>query len=165
MKSLLAACILALAPAAAWAAGPTPLGPNGGQHGAWIAATYGSGDGKVCYAFTRVQSSKPAIQSRGKVMLTVTERKGSRDEVSIAAGYIYPKDAKVTLTVGSKSFDFYTDQDFAFTASGKDAVAAFQAGDGATVTGPGPRGKITVTDQFSLAGFSDAYKAITTACP
>lgn len=165
MKFLLASSFLALVPVAALAAGPAALGPNGGTYGDWTAATYGSGDAKVCYAFTTVQRTKPAIQSRGKVMLTVSERKDSHDEVSVTAGYNYPKNAKVKLTVGSRDFDFYTQDNIAFTSAGKDAVSAFETGNAAIVTSPGPKGKITVTDQFSLAGFTAAYKAISSACP
>ncbi|MDE1896653.1 MAG: hypothetical protein KGH91_06235 [Rhodospirillales bacterium] len=163
MKALLASTLLALLPAAALAAGPAALGPNGGKFGDWTAATYGTGDAKICYAFAMPQSSTPAIASRGKVMLTVTDRKGSPHEVSLTAGYNYPKDAKVSLAVGSKSFDFFTQDNVAFTTSGADAVAAFEAGNTTTATGPGPHGH-PVTDQFSLTGFSDAYKAITAAC-
>ncbi|WP_139284772.1 invasion associated locus B family protein [Acidocella aminolytica] len=164
MKSLLASSLLALVPAAAMAAGPVALGPNGGKYGDWTAATYGGGNAKVCYAFTTVQSSKPAIQSRGKVMLTVSERKGSQNEVSITSGYDYPKDANVKLTVGSQDFDFYTQKNIAFTTSGEGAVAAFKAGNFAIVTGPAPKDKLTVTDKFSLSGFTAAYKAISDAC-
>lgn len=165
MKLLPASTLLALLPAAALAAGPSALGPNGGKYGSWTAATYGSGDAKICYAFTTPQSTKPAIQSRGKVMLTVTNRKGSENEVSVTSGYDYPQDAKVMLSIGSKNFDFYTQKNVAFTSAGADAVAAFKTGYTATVTGPAPKGKISVTDQFSLSGFSAAYKAISDACP
>ncbi|MDE2319014.1 MAG: hypothetical protein KGK02_04870 [Rhodospirillales bacterium] len=164
MKPFLASALLTLLPAAALAAGPAALGPNGGKFGDWTAATYGSGDAKICYAFTAPQSSTPAITSRGKVMLTVTNRKGSPHEVSLTSGYNYPKDATVSIAVGSKSFDFFTQNNVAFTSSGVDAVAAFEAGATATATGPGPHGH-PVTDQFSLSGFSGAYKAITAACP
>ncbi|WP_026440601.1 invasion associated locus B family protein [Acidocella facilis] len=164
MKRLLATSLLALLPASALAAGPTALGPNGGKYGDWTAATYGTGAAKICYAFTTVQSAKPAIASRGKVMLTVTNRKGSANEVSVTAGYDYPKDAKVKLSVGPQDFGFYTQKNVAFTADGAKAVAAFKSGNDAVVTSPGPKGKITVTDQFSLSGFSAAYKAISDAC-
>lgn len=164
MRPFLASTLLALLPAAALAAGPAALGPNGGKFGDWTAATYGTGDAKICYAFASPRSSTPTIASRGKVMLTVTDRKGSPHEVSLTSGYNYPKDAKVSLAVGSKSFDFFTQDNVAFTSSGGDAVAAFEAGSTTTATGPGPHGH-PVTDQFSLTGFSDAYKAITAACP
>ena len=164
MRPFLASALLVLFPAAALAAGPAALGPNGGKFGDWTGATYGTGDAKICYAFTTPQSSTPAIASRGKVMLTVTDRKSSPHEVSLTAGYNYPKDAKVSLAVGSKSFDFFTQDNVAFTSSGADAVAAFEAGNTATATGPGPHGH-PVVDTYSLSGFSDAYKAISAACP
>ncbi len=163
MKIFIASSLLALLPAAALAAGPAALGPNGGKFGDWTAATFGTGDGKICYTFTTAKSSTPVIASPGKPMLTVTDRKGSPHEVSLTVRYNYPKDAKVSLAVGSKSFDFFTQDNVAFTTSGADAVAAFEAGNTTTATGPGPHGH-PVTDQFSLTGFSDAYKAITAAC-
>jgi invasion protein IalB len=150
-------------PALAMADSPAALGPSGGKFGDWTAASYGTGSVKVCYAFTDAQSSKPNWKSRGKVMLTVTQRAGIRDEVTLAAGYTYLKDAKVQLSVGSKSFDFYTEGGNAFTSSGAGAVAAFINGNAATATSTGPHGH-PVKDQFSLTGFSGAYKAISTAC-
>lgn len=165
MKTLIISSLLALAPVAALAAGPVALGPNGGQYGQWTAATYGQGGDKVCYAFTMAQSSTPAMQGRGKVMLTVSERHDSRDEVSVTSGYDYPHDAKVKATVGATSFDFYTQRNIAFAADGRGAITAFKIGNSATVTSSGPHGHDMVTDQFSLAGFSAAYDAINHACP
>lgn len=164
MKTLLVSSFLALVPVAALAAGPVAVGQNGGKYGQWTAASYGHGRDKVCYAFTRVQSSNPVIQSRGKVMLTVSERHDVHNEVSVTAGYDYPRDAKVTLTVGNQSFPFYTQRNVAFSSAGAEAVAAFRIGNSATVVSPLARGRGQVSDTFSLAGFSDAYSAIVKAC-
>ena len=164
MKYLSTAALLASLPALAFADAPTPLGANGGKFGDWMAATYGTGAAKICYAFTTPQISKPNWESRGKVMLTVTERHGSHDEVTLTAGYTYPKGASVTLSVGKAPFDFYTSGPNAFASSGTAVVAAFKNADSAATKGTGPKGK-PVEDQFSLSGFSAAYKAITAACP
>lgn len=150
---------LFLAPAFALAAGPQPLG----SFGDWTAASYGSGADKACYAFTTAKSSSLALPRRGAVLLTVTDRKSASDEVTLAAGYAYPKNPTVTLTVGSSVFDFYTAGQTAFTADGAKAVAAFQGGATAMAKSSGPKGG-TVVDNFSLAGFSDAYAAIKKAC-
>lgn len=164
MKTILLSSFLAAAPALALAAGPVALGPNGGQYGQWTAATYGQGSDKVCYAFTTPQSSTPAMQGRGKVMLTVSERQGSSNEVSVTSGYDYPRDGKVKLTVGSSVFSFYTQKNVAFAADGKSAVTAFRIANTAKVASSGPHGHDDVTDQFSLSGFSAAYDAIVKAC-
>ncbi len=96
-------------------------------------------------------------------MLTVTERKTAKDEVTLSAGYIYPAKASVTLAVGSNSFTFYTKGGTAFTSAGSSAIAAFQAGSAATAKSATSGGG-TVTDNFSLTGFSSAYGAISAAC-
>jgi invasion protein IalB len=163
MKPLLASLFFLL-PACALADGPAPLGPNQGQFGDWTAATYGSGADKACYAFTTATHSDPALKKRGDVMLTVTQRKGASDEVTLSAGYTYPAKADVTLTIGTANVDFYTSGATAFTTSGKDAIAAFKNGDAAEAKSDAPGGK-TVTDDFSLKGFSGAYSAIDAACP
>lgn len=165
MKTMILSSLLALAPVAALAAGPAALGPNGGQYGHWTAATYGQGNDKVCYAFTMAQSSTPPLQGRGKVMLTVSERQTSHDEVSVTSGYDHAKDAKVQMTVGSTAFSFYTQKNVAFAVDGKGAVTAFKIGNSASVESPGPHGHGKVTDQFSLSGFTAAYDAIVHACP
>jgi invasion protein IalB len=164
MKYLPTAALLALLPAFALADSPAPLGAKGGKFGDWTAATYGTGASKICYAFTTPQISKPNWKSRGKVMLTVTQRHGSHDEVSLTSGYAYPKSASVKLSIGTAPFDFYTQGANAFAVNGAAVVAAFKTGDAATTKGTGPKGK-PVEDNFSLTGFSSAYKAISTACP
>jgi Invasion associated locus B (IalB) protein len=152
--------VLSAATPALAADGPKLLGNSGD----WTAAAYGAGDAKACYAFTKAQNSTPALAKRGAVQLTVTERKGDRDEVTITAGYTYPKNAKVQLAVGDTKFDFYTQGDTAFTQDGAKVVNALEAGASASSHGTGPGGHVIV-DNFSLAGFSDAYKAISQACP
>ncbi len=160
----LGAALLIFVPTLAFAAGgPTPLGSNGGKFGDWTAATYGHGADKACYAFTTAQHSDPAIRKRGDVLLTVTERPGVHDEVTLGAGYTYPANAKVTLSVGTNTIDFYTQGETAFTTGGSAAVAAFKNGAAAEAKSTGPHGH-PVTDDFSLSGFSGAYDAITSAC-
>lgn len=161
MKALILSSFFALAPAAAMAAGPVALGPNGGQYGHWTAAVYGQGHNKVCYAFTTAQ----ATQGQSKPMLTVSERHDTRDEVSVKVGYDYPHDAKVKLTVGDTDLPLYTERDMAFSADGPGAVTAFKVGNAATLSGTAAHDHSVVTNTFSLDGFSAAYDAIVHACP
>ncbi len=165
MKYLAATLLIALPISAAAAGGPVALGPNNGQYGDWTAATYGDGVDKACYAFTKLAHSDTSIPNRGPVLLTVTERKASRDEVTISAGYTYLKDAKVKLTVGTSKIEFYTQDGDAFTEGGKEAVTAMRKTDIAQAKSTGPVKGVTITDDFSLKGFSDAYAAIIAACP
>lgn len=164
MRYLLAVIAVLLPAFAVAATGPVALGANAGKFGDWTAASYGSGAAKACYAFTTASSSTPKVARAGAVMLTVTERKSGRDEVTLSAGYTYPASAAVTLDAGGGPITFYTKGGTAFTTAGSAAVKAFQAGSSAVAKSSAPGGG-TVSDTFSLSGFSGAYSAITAACP
>jgi len=130
----------------------------------WTAATHMEAGKKVCYAFTRASRSEGA-GNRQNVILTVTHRQQGRDQVALRAGYTYARNAEVEVKVGSNDLPFYTAQDNAFAREGAKAVAAFRNGASAVATGPGPQGRGTATDTFSLSGFSAAYDAISRECP
>ena len=166
-------CQLALAqtavpakPAAKPAVKPSVApGPKGiGKYEDWQAATHVEGGQLVCYAFTRAQSSDPALPGRGDVVLTVTQRPNLRDAVAITAGFTYAANAAVTVDDGTQKLDFYTAQRSAFARDGKAAIAAFQKAAKVVAKSPGPRGG-DVADTFSLKGFGKAYDAINRACP
>ncbi len=142
---------------------PTAAGPKSiGKFDDWTAATHQEAGAPVCYAFTRVQSSAPALSGRGPVVLTVTERASGRDAVAIEAGFPYAANATVTVQVDQAGLDFYTAGRNAFARDGKAAVTAFGKGSRAIARSPAPK---EVTDTFSLRGFGEAYKAIVKACP
>lgn len=130
----------------------------------WTAATNTESGETVCYAFTKAQTSVPALPGRGgPVVLTVTKRKPGHDDVALDAGFAYAPNATMTVQVDQTGLDFYTSGRNAFARDGKAAVSAFGKGGRAIARSPAPKGQ--VTDTFSLKGFGDAYKAIVKACP
>ncbi|MBV9538653.1 MAG: hypothetical protein JOY70_06940 [Acidisphaera sp.] len=144
---------------------PAANGPKAiGRYDDWTAATHDEGGQLACYAFTRAVSSLPATPGRGDVVLTVTQRIAPRDAVAISAGFTYGPSAAVTVTVGSATFQFYTAQRSAFARDGHAAIAAFGKGERVVAKSPGPK-NTTVTDTFSLRGFSASYAATNKACP
>lgn len=149
--------LLALLPAFAWAdSAPVPLGPNNGRYGDWTAAAYGTGVAKTCYAFT-------TLAQDAADMLTVTERAGARDEVTVTAAAAFAPTARVGLMLGKKHFKFYVQGNTAFTEYGQALVAALPAETKAVVRiGNGDTAKL---EKFSLVGFSGAFHAIQAACP
>ncbi|MES2711489.1 MAG: invasion associated locus B family protein [Pseudomonadota bacterium] len=128
----------------------------------WTAAVHQERGQKVCYAFARASRSEP---QRAGVLLLVTHRPGSRDQVALRAGYAYPRNAEATVTVGDAPLRFYTNADSAFARDGRAAVAAFRNGREAAARGPAASGRGQVNDVFSMRGFSAAYDAITRECP
>jgi hypothetical protein len=145
------------------AAGPTSIG----RFDDWEAATLSERGQKVCYAFTRAAASAPAVQGRGEVVLVLTHRGRSRDEVAIRAGYTFPANAEPAGTVeasgGNIALAFFSAGEAAFARDRAAAVNAFERGRALRLTSPGPRGG-NVVDMFSLRGFSAARRAINEAC-
>ena len=170
LVTLAAFLVIAAAPASqmppARPAHPRANAPKSiGTYGDWQAATHVEAGQTVCYAFTRAQSSTPALPGRGDVVLTVTERQSGRDAVAISAGFNYAANVAVKVEVDQAPLDdFYTAQRSAFARDGKAAVAAFRKGNTAVAHSPGPRGA-QATDTFSLKGFDAAYSMINKTCP
>lgn len=135
-----------------------------GKYEDWTAATHNEGGLLVCYAFTRVAHSVPAVPGRSDVVLTVTQRPTGRDAVAISAGFAYPANAEVNVQIEQTAVNFYTSQRSAFARDGGAVVAAFQRGRQAVARSPGPR-NVPVVDTFSLRGFAAAYAATVKACP
>lgn len=162
---LLSTALLALlaAPVAAQQQRPAGRGPQRlGDFQDWTAAVHNEGGQKVCYAFTRAQRTDP---QREGVILTVTHRSASRDQVALTAGYAYPRNAAVTIAVGQTQLPFYTSGNSAFARDGRAAVGAFRGGTTAVARGPRAGGRGTANDTFSLSGFTAAYEAISRECP
>lgn len=142
-----------------------PAGPHKiGKFDDWTAATHSEGGQAVCYAFTRAQSSVPAVPGRGDVVLTVTQRPTGRDAVALSAGFAYAANAEAQMAVERQELPFYTSARSAFAKDGHAVMAAFGSARTAAMKSPGPKGG-TVTDTFSLRGFPAAYAAINKACP
>lgn len=135
-----------------------------GKFDDWIAVELDEDGQQVCYTFTRVQTSAPAMPNRGPVTLSVAHRPSGRDSVAIDAGFPFAAGAFVTVQADQASAEFYTAQRAAFARDGASAVAAMRTASRAIARSPGPRGE-TVTDTFSLTGFPAAYTAIGETCP
>jgi hypothetical protein len=135
-----------------------------GRFDDWVAATHQEAGQPVCYAFTPAKTSTPDVKSRGRVVLTVTQRPTLRDAVAIEAGFTYANDAAVTVKADQTPLQFYTAQRNAFARDGHAATAAFGHAAHAVATSPGPR-DTKVVDTFSLKGFAAAYAAIGKKCP
>lgn len=170
MRGLAFASLLLLAIPAAQAqqrSAPTAARPAQlGSFQAWTAATHVEGGQKVCYAFTRARSIEGVPgREQNNVMLVVTHRPGSRDQVAFRVGYSFARNAESKLFIGSNELPFYTSGDTAFARDGRAVVAALRGGREALGRSPGPNGRGQATDTFGLSGFTQAYEAISRECP
>lgn len=167
MKKLLFLTGLALfyGIAAAKAAAPTLIG----EYDDWTAYYFRDKAGPVCYMASTPKKDEGKYTKRGDIYAVITHRPNEKsfDVVNINAGYTYKPDAKVTIKIGTKTFDrLFVSGDKAWAVSekvDKEIVAAMKSGSRMVVHGTSSRGSQT-KDTYSLAGFTSAYKAITNKC-
>jgi len=166
MKSaLFLILVLSLSPAVAAAQSGPP--EEIAAHGAWRVFIHGAGENKTCFMASPPEQSRGAEgRRRGPVTLYVSNRPaaGAKDEVSVAIGYPFRKDA-ARIEIDGQTFPMFTEGDTAFS-DGPDAplVAAMRAKLSATVSATSQAGTDTV-DSFSLRGFTRAHQALNQACP
>lgn len=162
---LIAALLIAgmALPALAQSARPQPASPTRiGTFGSWTAAWYRDGQVKVCYAFTRATRTQP---QRENVIMTVTHRGASRDEVALVPRYNYPRGAPdATVAIGGTELPFYVSTASAQARDRRAAIAAMRGGREAVTRGSHPS-RMPAIDHFSLTGFAAAYDAIARECP
>jgi len=137
-----------------------------GEFQSWTAASHAENGQKVCYAFARARSAEGVPgRAPASVMVLVTHRPGSRDQVAIRAAYGFARNTETKLTVGTTELPFFTAGETAFARDGRAVVAALRGGREAVNRGAGPNGRGQATDTFPLAGFTAAYEAISRECP
>lgn len=99
---------------------------------------------------------------RGDIRFYVTNRPAENtfNEVSYTGGYPFRDGSTVSVTIGSDTYEMFTEGEHAWPvepADDKKLVAALRRGSTAIVRAVSSRGTNTI-DTFSLIGFSDALK-------
>jgi len=149
----------------ALAASPTPIN----KFSDWVASTYTDNGKTLCYASTEPKKVAGAPKGRAKPYVAVTHAPAAnvRDQVSYVAGYEMKPDSEVSVLIGKETYALTILQKDRAWAKDPDTdkalVAAMRKGNSVTIKGTTTTGK-TVTDVYSLLGFSKAYQAIGAAC-
>lgn len=156
--------ILSVTPALA--APPKSLG----KFGYWTAYQLMEGANPVCYMSITAKPPVPkgSKLKRGDVVLMITHRpaESSTDVVSYAAGTKFKPASEVTMQIGGKTFNLFTQADTAWSrdsATDKALAAALRTGASVTVLGTTASGG-PIADTVSLKGSAEAYYAIGKAC-
>ena len=111
-----------------------------------------------------VETDLPESKQRGITYILVYRINKSKDAiVQIAAGYPYKKDQNVDVTIGNVQFDFYSDDDTAWSKEDNKVIFAMKKGIKLTVNGESSRGTKT-TDIYTLKGFTAAYNQLFNDC-
>jgi hypothetical protein len=134
----------------------------------WAAYTGGTGNAKVCYAFSQPSARRPDTLRRGPGAIFVSFRPGENvsNEVAVTMGFPTQEAQAARGVVDGTTFTFTTQGENAFVADDEDEariVAAFMAGRQLELHVKSARGNDT-TDVYSLSGFTAAVRRAQEEC-
>jgi hypothetical protein len=139
-----------------------------GEHNAWSAYATTENAGQICFVLSRPTATEPVPAEFADAYFYITHRpaQGIRSEINLVAGYQFAPESFATLTVGSQSFELFTEGDAAWMADpaqSANAVQAIRAGSIMSVTGTSADGQ-SVRQTFSLSGATAAGRSMDGAC-
>ena len=122
-------------------------------------------DTDYCYIGSApIETDLPEDKQRGATYILVYRINKSKEAiVQITAGYSYKKDQKVGVTIDNAQFDFYSDDDAAWTDNDNKVIFAMKKGIKLTVKGESSLGT-TTTDIYTLKGFTAGYNQLFNDC-
>ena len=111
-----------------------------------------------------INSDIPEGKKRGDVYILVYRINNNPETIiQINSGYPYKNEESVNVKIDKKNYEFYPDEDSAWTNNDKEVVFAMKKGVKLTVSGISSRGTKTV-DTYTLNGFTAAYNKLTKDC-
>jgi len=106
----------------------------------------------------------PKDKKRGDVYILVYRINKNPDViVQISAGYIYKNDTPVKVKIDKKVYEFFSEDDSAWTNDDNKIIYAMKMGVELVVTGFSNRETKTI-DTYTLNGFTAAYNKLTKDC-
>lgn len=139
-----------------------------GEHNAWSAYSTTESAGQICFVMSRPSSTEPLPAGFSQAYFYITHRPAQniRSEINLVAGFEFMPDSVATLSIGSQTYDLFTEGDSAWLADPSQTnavVAAIRAGSTMSISGTALSGQ-TVRQSFSLSGATAATRAIDAAC-
>ena len=106
----------------------------------------------------------PKGKKRGESYILVYRINKNPDAiVQINSGYPYKEKEPVNVKIDKKNYEFYSEDDSAWTNNDKEIIYAMKKGVDLSVTGISKRGTKT-TDTYTLNGFTVAYNQLSKDC-
>ena len=122
-------------------------------------------DDDYCYIGSLpVSSDIPEGKKRGEVYILVYRiNKNPEAIIQINSGYPYKDEEPVNVKIDKKNYEFYSEEDNAWTNKDDEVIYAMKKGIELTVFGISSRGTKTI-DTYTLNGFTAAYDKLTKDC-
>ena len=134
----------------------------------WETFTVTENDNKICFAQSIPILRAPKKFERNPSRLFVSFRpiEDINDEISTTSGYTFQKEKIVKAKTGKRTFDFFSEQNFAWILDSEDEIKFIKAMKKASrvmIIGRTEKGKQTI-DHYSLMGFTKAYDTAKKNC-
>ena len=106
----------------------------------------------------------PEGKKRGESYILVYRiNKNPEAIVQINSGYPYKNEESVNVKIDEKNYEFYADEDSAWTNNDNEVIYAMKKGIKLSIFGVSSRGTKTI-DTYTLNGFTAAYNKLTKDC-
>ena len=134
----------------------------------WEAFTVIENDNKICFAqsIPILRAPKKFERNPSRLFISFRPTEDIKDEVSATSGYIFQKDKIIKAKTGKKTYDFYSQEEFAWildTEEEQRFIKAMKKASRVMIIGRTEKGKQTI-DHYSLMGFTKAYDTAKKNC-
>ena len=134
----------------------------------WETFTVTENDNKICFAqsIPILRAPKKFERNPSRLFITFRPSENMKDEVSVTSGYTFQKENIVKAKTGKKTYDFFSQEDFAWildTEEEQRFIKAMKKASRVMIIGRTEKGKQTI-DHFSLMGFTKAYDTAKKNC-
>ena len=134
----------------------------------WETFTVTENNNKICFAqsIPILRAPKKFERNPSRLFITFRPSEDIKDEVSATSGYTFQKEKIVKAKTGKKTYDFFSQEEFAWildTEEEQRFIKAMKKASRVMIIGRTEKGKQTI-DHYSLMGFTKAYNAAKKNC-
>ena len=134
----------------------------------WETFTATENNNKICFAqsIPILRAPKKFERSPSRLFISFRPNENIKDEVSATSGYAFQKEKIVAAKTGKKTYDFFSQEEFAWildTEEEQRFIKAMKKASRVMIIGRTEKGKQTI-DHYSLMGFTKAYDTAKKNC-
>ncbi len=134
----------------------------------WESFIVTENNNKVCFAqsIPILRAPKKFERDPSRLFISFRPTENIENEVSVTTGYVFQKKTPVKAKSGKKTFDFYSQENFAWILDAEEEqkfIKAMKKASRLMIVARTDKGKQTI-DHYSLMGFSKAYDTAKKNC-
>ena len=134
----------------------------------WETFTVTENNNKICFAqsIPILRAPKKFERNPSRLFISFRPTEDIKDEVSATSGYTFQKEKIVKAKTGKKTYDFFSQEEFAWildTEEEQRFIQAMKKASRVMIIGRTEKGKQTI-DHYSLMGFTKAYNIAKKNC-